>query len=137
MVQSAHPARAVESDGHRAGGDLRHSSELAALLRHLCEGVQLYAGRGVRRLHPWLLRYRGLRRYNDSSLRNGMVLPAVHRSHSVVWLAIHLRCGSWIYLHHRHRMELRLRLRIWLLPVVLPVVGADGLLRMGLVSVLR
>ena len=30
-----------------------------------------------------------------------MVLPAVHKSHSVVWLALHLRCGSWIHLHHR------------------------------------
>ena len=31
-------------------------------------------------------------------LRHGMVLPAVYQSHSVVWLALHLRCGSQLHL---------------------------------------
>ena len=66
-----------------------------------------------------------------------MVLPALYQSYSVVRLALHLWRGSRIHLHHGFRMELRLRLRLWLLSLVLPVVGTDGILRIRLVSLLR
>src|SRR5271167_4333933 len=65
-----------------------------------------------------------------------MVLSAVHKSHSVVWLALHLWCGSWFHLHNYFWMEFWIRLWIWLLPLVLPMVGTDGLLRIWLVSLL-
>ena len=43
VVQGADAARAVARGRHSAGGDLHHSAEFAAVLRHLREGLRLDA----------------------------------------------------------------------------------------------
>src|SRR5690242_1124148 len=120
-----------------SGRDLHDTTKLACPLCDVCESLRLNAGGCVRRLHAGILRYRCFSKHNYSGLRDGMVLRAVYRSHSLVWLSIYVRCGSWIYIHYFRGMELRLRLRIRLLSLLLPVVGTDGLLRLWLVSILR
>src|SRR5690349_19826485 len=115
--------------------DLHDTAKLTCLLRNVREGLRFDAGSCVRRLHAGILRHCCFVEHHDSCLRDGMVLPAVHRSHSVVRLSIHVRCGSWIYVHYFDGMELRVRLWICLLSLLLAVLGTDGLLRLWLVSI--
>jgi hypothetical protein len=66
--------------GLRAGRDLHHTAQLTAPLRNVCEGVRFNAGSRVRRLHAGILRHCCFGEQHHGGLRDGMVLPAVHRS---------------------------------------------------------
>src|SRR3974390_2741030 len=128
----------MDRDRHGSSTDLRYSSQFAALLRYVCEGLRFHSRCGVRRLYAGVLRHSGFSQHNDRSVRHRLVLPSVHQSHSLVRLALYVRRGSGLHLQRGYRMEPRIRLRLlWLLSLVLPVVGAMGILRMLLVPLLR
>ena len=78
LVRERHASRTVDRRDLGAGGDLYHSAELAALLRHVRAGVRRHRQCGVRRLHPRLLWHGGhtLRR---GGLRHRLRVHAMDR----------------------------------------------------------
>src|SRR5689334_10474204 len=95
--------------------DLLDTAKLASPLYNVRKSLRLNAGSCVRRLHAGILRHGCFSEHKHGGLRDGMVLHAVYRPHNVVWLPIHVRCGSWIHVYYFDWMELRVRVWVCLL----------------------
>src|SRR5271157_5495824 len=123
----------MDGSNFHSGGDLHHSTKFANSLRDLRAGVRIYTERGLRRLHTRLLRHGGLVR-QCGSLRNRLLLPALHWTLWVGPGALYLRSGSYVRVECSSGMGLGLRYGHGVRLVVQSVVGTRWILGLGLRS---